>query len=468
MFRRNVKESPPQRRAFRRNVKEILRTLLWMSVPTILEEVLATLLQYVDTAMVGHLGEQATAAVSVTGTVTWLVNSVPSSIGVGALALIANAYGAKDQKLMKNLSQQVFLLTGVCGVLVGAVSMIFSPYIPIWMGAQKEIQRDASRYFFIISAPMIFRSASMILGAAIRATKDTRTPMVVNLAANAVNAGLNCLLIYGLKLGVAGAALASAIAYTLSGGMMFAVYRRNRFLGWRFKEWRADKRRIGECMKVSLPVLGTGVVSCFGYVVFARLVSGMGTTVFAAHSIAVTAETIFYIPGYGLRTATSALVGIAGGEGDRQKLSTVSFLSVFVTIGMMIANGAILFWVADPLMRLMTNSANAAELGAKMLRLVAFSEPFFGLMIVSEGILYGLGRTKYAFVIESLGMWGVRILFTFLAIHVWNADLRGVWCCMIADNVFKAALLTLPLATARRRRLLYAAATGRGDEKRAS
>ncbi len=444
---------------------EILRTLIFMSIPTIIEEVLATLLQYVDTAMVGHLGENATAAVSVTATVTWLVNSVPSSIGVGALALIAKAYGAKDTALVKRLSQQVFLMTGICGLVIGAVSMLLSPYIPAWMGAEPAIREEASRYFFIISVPMLFRSASTILGAAIRATKDTRTPMIVNLAANAVNAGLNYLLIYALKMGVTGAALASAISYTLSGTMMFVVYRRSRCLGWRFREWRFDKGLIADCGKVSLPVLGTGVVSCFGYVVFARLVSGMGTTVFAAHSIAVTAETIFYIPGYGLRTATSALVGIARGEGHRQKLSTISRLSVFVTMGMMVASGVILFWTAYPLMRLMTNSLNAAALGARMLRLVAFSEPFFGLMIVSEGILYGLGRTKYAFLIESLGMWGVRILMTFLSINLWNADLRGVWYCMIADNVFKAVMLILPLVVGSRRRALYAEAVTTEDNR---
>lgn len=296
----------------------------------------------------------------------------------------------------------------------------------------------------------------MILASAIRATKDTRTPMIVNLAANVLNAGLNYLFIYGLKMGVTGAAVASAVAYTFSGTFMYVVYRRNKFLGWRFGEWKADAGQIWQCMKVSLPVLGTGVVSCMGYVVFARLVAGMGTTVFAAHSIAVTAETIFYIPGYGLRTATSALVGIARGECDRQKLSSVSFLSVFVTMGMMVVSGVVLFFVAYPLMHLMTSSVNAARLGAEMLRLVAFSEPFFGLMIVSEGILYGLGRTKYAFVVESLGMWAVRILFTYLSVNFWNADLRGVWYCMIADNIFKAVMLVFPLLIKSRRRRLYA------------
>ena len=79
-----------------------------------------------------------------------------------------------------------------------------------------------------------------------------------------------------------------------------------------------------------------------------------------------------------------------------------------------------------------------------MLRLVALSEPFFGLMVVLEGIFYGLGRTRYAFVVETVGMWCVRILFTFLCVRVWGLGLRAVWYCMIADNVCKAILLLIP------------------------
>ena len=86
-----------------------------------------------------------------------------------------------------------------------------------------------------------------------------------------------------------------------------------------------------------------------------------------------------------------------------------------------------------------------------MLKMVAFSEPFFGLMIVLEGIYYGLGRTKYAFVTETSSMWGIRILFSFLCVRVWELDLRAVWYCMIADNVCKSVLFVLPVLTRRGR-----------------
>lgn len=428
----------------RANRKEILGTLVALSIPTLLEEVLSTLLQYVDTAMVGRLGEQATAAVSVTTTVTWLINSISFAASVAVLALISKAVGSGDKELVRKISEQALLLTVVFGIGTGAVSLLLSPYIPVWMGAEEAIQKQASAYFMIVSIPMIFRSANIILGAAIRGTKDTRTPMFISFGSNLLNAALNYLLIYPAGLGVTGAAVASAISYTLAGLLMFFVYRKKELLHWKRKEFRAERELLKECAEIGLPVLMTSMTSCLGHVVFAGLVSGMGTTIFAAHSIAVTAETIFYIPGYGLRTATSTLVGISLGEKNREKLGIVSKLSIVLTVGMMCLSGLMLYFVSYPLMCLFTPVEEVALLGASMLKLVAFSEPFFGLMIVLEGIYYGMGRTRYAFIAEAGSMWGIRILFTFLCVKVWHLDLQAVWYCMIADNVCKAILFTLP------------------------
>lgn len=433
---------------------DLLQTMLRLSVPTILEEMLTTLLQYVDTAMVGRLGEQATASVSITTTVTWLVSSISGAIGTAILALISQTVGSEDRILCKKLSQQALLLAVVCGLVCGGVSIVLSPFIPVWMGAEPAIQKQASLYFLIISLPMLFRAANTILGAAIRATQNTAMPMLISMTANLLNAGLNYLLIYRCALGVTGAAIATAISHIVSGTMMFLLYRRTPLLHWNWRELAPDIPQLQRCAKVGLPVLGTSMISCLGYVVFAGLVSDMGTTVFAAHSIAVTAETIFYIPGYGLRTATSALIGASLGERNRQKLLDVSKLSVLLTIGTMCLSGFLLYWIAAPLMAVFSSETAVVELGADMLRLVAFSEPFFGLMIVLEGIFYGLGRTRYAFFIEAISMWGVRILLTFLCVKIWALHLRAVWFCMIADNVCKAALFTVPFLGRRNRERL--------------
>lgn len=282
-----------QKRADR---KEVLRMLVTLSIPTLLEEVLRTLLQYVDTAMVGRLGEQATAAVSVTTTITWLINSISGAAGVAVLAMISRAVGCGNEKQIRKISEQALLLTVFFGVLTGGVSILLSPYIPVWMGAEEAIQREASVYFMIISLPMVFRSAGIILGAAIRGTKDTKTPMLISIGSNLLNAVLNYLLIYTAGLGVTGAAAASAASYTVSGLLMFIAYRKNKKLCWRWKSFRADGQLLKECADIGVPVLGTNMASCLGYVVFAGLVSGMGTAVFAAHSIALRRRRSFMSP----------------------------------------------------------------------------------------------------------------------------------------------------------------------------
>lgn len=432
----------------------LFRTLVLLSIPTVLEQVLSTLLQYVDTAMVGHLGEQATAAVSTTTTITWLANSVPGAIGTAVLVLISRADGAGDKAQVKKLAEQALFLAVSAGVVLTGVSLALSPWIPVWMGAEAAVQPNASRYFFIVSMPLLFRCVSSVMGSALRGVQNTKTPMLISVAENGLNILLNSILIYGLDLGVTGAAIASAVAYTFSGILMFAACRKNKQLCWPWRTFSLSPKLLKACANLGVPVLGSSMVSCLGYVVFASLVSGMGTTVFAAHSIAVTAETIFYVPGYGLRTAASTLIGNARGEGNTEKLKSVARLSVLLTVGMMCISGVALFFGAQALMRLFSPSAAVVELGAQMLRLVALSEPFYGLMIVLEGIFYGLGRTRYAFFAEAFGMWCVRILFTALCVNVWGLGLRAVWYCMIADNVCKAVLFAVPFLKKRSRERL--------------
>ncbi len=435
---------------------KLIKTLFALSIPTMTEEILSTLLQYADTAMVGRLGEKATASVSVTTTIGWLTGAVIYALGTGILSLISNAYGADDRRKAKHLSHLAVKLSVFSGIIIGAVSLLLSPVIPVWMGAEKDIRQQASIYYVIISLPMIFRSITAILGSSIRAVQNTKDPMKISIISNIVNIVLDFILIYPANLGVTGAAIATAISYTLSGILTIILFRRTEFLNPKkgsfslFK--KTPKAIVREYTKVALPLVLSSVVSCLGYVVFAALVSRMGTTVFAAHSIAVNAETIFYIPGYGLRTASAALIGAAIGEGDPEKKKKYCIITVAFTVMLMFLTGVTLFFTAGPLMSLFTPSSEVISLGAHCLRLVAFSEPFFGLMVAMEGIFYGTGKTLWPFVVETISMWGIRIAGCAIGINLFSFELSSVWYMMIIDNVVKAILLTLPFFFKRYRR----------------
>lgn len=421
--------------------KVALVSLITLSIPTILEEVFATLLQYVDTAMVGRLGEKATAAVSTTTSIGWLINSIPGAIAIAMLAIASKANGAGQDEKLKKLAGQSILYAFVVGVILEILALVLSPFIPIWMGVEEDIVRPASLYFSITSITLIFRTSARVFAAMIRSLKDTRSPMYISVAENILNVILNFVFIYGLGLGVVGAAIASCISFGIGGIAMFLMMLGKKQLRPSFVDLKPDKDIWMEALPIGYPVLGATVVSCMGYIVFAGMVSGMGTIIFAAHSIAVTAEQIVYIPGYGLRAATSTLIGNALGEGNTAKLSATRKMTILMTMVIMLVNGTLLFLFAYPFMQIFTNSTEVVTIGSKMLKLVSFSEIFFGLMIVLEGISYGMGQTKHIFVCESFSMWGVRIVGTFLCVKIFGLGLTAVWICMIADNICKAVLL---------------------------
>ena len=388
---------------------------------------------------------KATASVSLTTTVNWLIGSSFSAIGVAVVAIVSAAYGAGDSDKIKRVSSQIIIYVAAVGLVIGALAVGLSPVIPVWMQADVSIQRQASVYFGIISIPLVSRASTVICACALRAVKDTRTPFVINLLANILNVILNYLLIYTAGLGVTGAAIATAVSSALAGMAMFIVMMRSQVLRCEIRPLRFDRDIFRETVRIGLPALATSTASCLGHIVFASLVSSMGTTVFAAHSIALSAETLFYLPGYGLRSATSTLIGISVGEDDHDKFKVIERQSVILTVSMMAFTGLMLFFLAGPMMRIFTPDEEVIRQGTRVLRLIAVSEPLFGLMIVSEGIYYGLGQTKITFIVATIGSWGIRILSTVICVHVLHTTLFEVWICMFADNAFRALAMAIPL-----------------------
>ncbi len=174
----------------------MLITILALAWPTMLEQLMQTAVQYIDTAMVGSLGTEATAAVGSTGTINWLIGSTISAVGVGFLSYIAKAYGAKEQEAAKRAAAQAVLLTCVLGVFFTVLTVSLSGVIPVWMQVKPGIQKMASAYFLILYLPMLPRTASIIFGTVLRAAGDTKSPMKIGLLVNLINVALNFLLIY--------------------------------------------------------------------------------------------------------------------------------------------------------------------------------------------------------------------------------------------------------------------------------
>ncbi len=434
-----------------------LKTIVLLAWPTVLEQVLMTAVNYVDSAMVGRISAHATAAIGATSTVNWLIGSSLSALSIGFLAYISREIGAERPENARRAAAQATLVTLVVGAAFTVLTLSLSGAIPRWMRAGEDIREDASRYFFIIYTPMLFRAASIIYGTCLRAAGDTRTPLRVNILVNAVNIVFNYLLIYptrrlnllgaslmmpGAGLGVTGAAIATALSFAVGGLGMTAAVMRHRLLSPRGLSIRPNGEILRPCLRVALPCALQRFGTSFGYVAFASMINGLGTVATAAHSIANTAESAFYIPGFGMQTAAATLSGNCYGARDRGRMRRLTRMLIALEVALMLLSGAALMLGAERLMGVFTRDAEVIALGARVLRMVAVSEPVYGVAIILEGIFQGVGDTKSAFFFNILGMWGVRILGTWVALNRFGGGLTAAWGCMIAHNALLGALLT--------------------------
>lgn len=430
-----------------------IHNILHLAWPAVVQEALNVIVTYVDTAMVGSLGAMASAAVGLTGSVTWLVCSLAVAFGVGILAVCAQADGAHNQEKMKIAGQQAFFMTLITGIILTIICLCIAPFLPTWLNADVSIHKEASMYFMIISIPLVFRVATIILSSALRGVSDMKTPMLINLYMNIINIILNFLLIYptreimgitiiGADLGVKGAAIATAISFVVGGVLLFKHYYENDIFALYETGFHFHLPVFKECLRIAIPVAMERSVICLGHVTFSSLIATLGVIPLAAHTIAIQAEQAFYIPGYGFQSAAATLVGNAVGERNENKVKQTTYLISSMTFILMLFAGVLLFIFASQLMNFFTSDPEVIALGSTVLKIVSVSEPIYGVLVILEGTFNGMGDTKAPFIFSLITMWGIRIFGSWLMISVFSLGLEAVWIMMVLDNVGRCTLLS--------------------------
>ena len=277
------------------------------------------------------------------------------------------------------------------------------------------------------------------------------SPREFIMEANATNVVLNFLLIYetrvlkifdieftmfGAGLGVIGAGIASAIAFTVGGILITAVLWNHPFLSPKGQKIAPDPEILRPCLKVAFPNMLQRFGTSLGFVAFASMINSLGEVSTAAHTIANTVESAFYIPGFGMQTAAATLNGNAYGAKDKQRMHDLANMFIPIELVLMTISGASLFTFAPALMDIFSDSPEVIALGSTVLRMVAVSEPFYGFSIIIEGLMQGVGKTKEPFAYNIMGMWGIRIVGTFVCTQILGFNLVSAWGCMIAHNMF--------------------------------
>jgi putative MATE family efflux protein len=432
-------------------------TVAALAWPTMLEQLMQTAVQYIDTAMVGSIGTAATAAVGSTTTVGWLIGSTISAFGVGFLAYISQARGAGENERAKKASAQSVLAVLVVGLIFTALTLSLSNLVPKWMQVDPAIRDSAAAYFFILYLPTLPRTATIIFGMVLRAAGDTKTPMRIGIGVNIINVILNFLLIYeprtvtlfgrgfhvwGAGLGVRGAAIASAVSVLFGGAAITIALFKHREISPRGFSIAPDKKVLAPCMRVAFPNMLQRFGTSLGYVAFAAMINALGEIPTAAHTVANTVESAFYIPGYGMMTAAATLTGNAIGARDREGIRALAKVNILIEVILMTVSGGLLFAFAPKMAGIFSRDAAVISLAGTILRMVAVSEPIFGISLVLEGMLQGAGKTVAPFIFNMVGMWGVRIVGTFICTRLLGMGLISAWACMIGHNLLLFVMFT--------------------------
>ncbi len=433
-------------------------SVMALAMPAIIEQIMITLVHYVDTAMVGSLGSAATASVGLTASSTWLINGFLNAASVGFSIQVAQYVGAGQNKEAQTVVGQALKFTVIFGLLLGFIAFLVSFPLPNLLGAAPEIQPAASAYFRIIACAVPFNCCVLMLSAIIRCSGDTKTPMVLNLSINLLNMIFNFLLIYpvrsvkvfgryinmwGAGLGVAGAALGSLLALAIvSVVYLLVIFRKDSPVRLsKETDFRFTKQCLTTSFRIGLPVAFERTLMCSAQIMVTTIISGIGTAAIAAHHLAVTTEALSYLPAYGVGTAATTLIGQALGAGRKDIAKRFSTIVTYMGIIIMSFGGILLFAFAEPLISIFSTDPEVITLGRDVLRIVAFVEPFFAMSIVITGVLRGAGDTKGPFLISLITMWGVRISMAFLLAP--RFGLRGVWVAMSLELVARGVLFII-------------------------
>jgi putative MATE family efflux protein len=449
----------------------IFSTIMLLAWPILLEQLLMTMVQYADTAMVGVLGANATAAVAINSSSINMVNGLCMAIGVGFTALVARSIGANNIDRAKALTGQALLVVVALGAFFTTVMVSLSRYIPVWMGGEPEILDDARAYLFVIASVMLFRALSTILSAILRGAGDTRTPLVANIIANVLNLMGNYLLIYetrtitvfggsfrmwGAGLGVVGAAIPTAMSIVVAGLIvLYVVFTRESPIKLeRGVSLRPDPTLLKSAFRISLPTMGERLAMSIGQTAVTFIVTSLGTVSLAAHHLAITAEALCFMPAFAFASSATTLVGQSLGAKREDLADKLSMGVIKISTGALAVAGCVLYVAATPLIRIFTKDPLVIPLAAECLRIVAFSQPLTGISMSITGVLRGAGDTKWPLLVVLISMWSLRITLAYILCIKLSYGLQGMWFCMVMDFGMRSLLLGLRYRSGRWKHVL--------------
>lgn len=434
--------------------------LLSLSVPAILAQLTSIAMQYIDAAMVGSLGADATGAIGLVSSTTWLMGGMCIGMSSGFSVQVAQLVGAGRKQEASNVLRQALTILLVCGLALMSFCILISGSLPVWLGGEKEIRKDASTYFFIYACTIPFAQMRQLSAGMMQCSGDMKTPSMLSALVCILDVVFNFLFIFptrtisiaglgiklfGAGLGVKGAALGTALSEVIVCAMMlYAVCIRSKILNLKTPgSWKWRRKNILAAIKIAVPMTLDHIFMCTAYVAGTLIIAPIGTTAVAANSLAVTAESLCYMPGYGISSAATAIIGQTVGAKRRDLTKSFSRLTVLLGMVLMGLTAVLMYFLAPFVFGLLTSDADVAALGTRVLRIELIAEPLYGAAICCTGVFRGVGDTLPPSILNLFSMWGVRITLSYFLVPI--LGLNGYWLAMAIELCFRGTIFLIRL-----------------------
>ncbi|KIR02570.1 Na+-driven multidrug efflux pump [Lachnospiraceae bacterium TWA4] len=439
---------------------EQLLCIIKLSIPAIFAQISTVAMEYIDASMVGHLGATSSAAIGLVSSTTWLVGGISTSVATGFTVQVAHRIGAREDARARAVVRHGLLTVLAFGLLIAALSSGISFYLPTWLGGASDIRSEATAYFLVYSLALPAFVLNYAAGGMLQCSGNMHIPSILNIGMCVFDVLFNAVLIfptrtvqifgkdflvYGANLGVMGASLGTGLAELVSAILMlyFLLIRSDKLHLRKEVNVGNYRQELAQAIKISLPIAIENAISGGAQVVSTKIVSPLGNISIAANSFSVTAEGLCYMPGYGIASAATALIGQSVGAGRPKETRKLSFLTVGLGMAMMTGTGILLYIFAPQMLEILSPNIEIQSLGVKVLRIEAFAEPFFAAGIVTAGVFRGTGKTLISTLLNLSTMWFIRLpLAAFLAPKI---GLKGVWIAMCLQLIVCGTLFLIAM-----------------------
>lgn len=422
----------------------VLRNVLYMGIPSMIGFGAMTIYGLTDIYWVGRLGTAQVAAVTLFGAIAWVLGSANQIIGTGSVALISRRYGERDYDAARDVIMQTFVLKFVTGMIMSAIGLVFASRVLHFMKADAGVFGYACEYAGVYLFGLPFMFSSFTAYTALRGVGDAPRAMHIMLMTTALNVILDPVFIFGLRMGVAGAALATVLSATTGVAVGLWVLSSGR-ANINIHIARGVRPKTGimlQILKIGVPAGMNGIARSLAHWFVATLVAGFGTVVVAAYGFSMRIMELGILFGVGLQLGSSAMVGqnLGAKKKDRAHEAVVkATLLVMVVTGVL---GIVEFVFARELLGFFTGDEAVIGVGVPLLRLMAIVQVLIAVHITMSSAFYGSGNTWPPTVIALIIEWGVQIPLILLAIHVLDTTELGVWWSMFTAGCVEV-LLTL-------------------------